>query len=591
MIPSPPPPPPRPNFIKGQMVKKLAERHVTRETFNKFQNVFIAGVMVGCILLAAWLYTSAGRSNRGIGREINSKTREKIEELKEISEKKEAAFEEIKIKKDTLSEDDISLLAEAVKAQEDYVSLKGVLSSDNSRLEGLRKKLHTINAEILRSVSRKAEERAQSIEATNTAEAKILLKKALEAEQTIQQQWVYSGMADIGKISRLDTRLRRMEATPIWKKTRECEKQAEEYFKEENIELAVDSIKEAINLETDFIEKYRDVLNTEFGRVERLSKRKETYNSYPLYKDLMALEKEASAKEKQEQWEEAEKTWNLALEKQKQIMINHPQSEYADQKQNTLLEKKRNIARTTPEVKKIKNELEEIRNKIREKKYDQAIDENKKLLDRAEKIERTNPGVLPEDSPIVQEMAFLARRQGMMKIINDTQEGFFVKHPVNKQIKLMRHEVTQSFYEAVTGVNPSAVVRGNLPVESVNYEDTQKFCQQLGWITARKVRLPTPEEFMQAAEEPGEKNTLNQSWTFDNTDGITTRNVATTQVNKNGFYDLIGNVEEWTETSRAGDEAPILGGCVNTVVKKEFPRRQSLKRERSRTLGFRVVQE
>ena len=155
----------------------------------------------------------------------------------------------------------------------------------------------------------------------------------------------------------------------------------------------------------------------------------------------------------------------------------------------------------------------------------------------------------------------------------------------------MRQEVAQSFYEAVVGMNPSAVVRGNLPVESVNYEDAQKFCKQLGWLTGKKIRLPTPEEFMQASGDYGEKITQDQAWTFDNTDGLTTRNVATTQANQYGFYDLIGNVEEWTATTPSSEDALILGGSVNTVIKKEFPHRKALKRERSRTLGFRVVQE
>ena len=229
--------------------------------------------------------------------------------------------------------------------------------------------------------------------------------------------------------------------------------------------------------------------------------------------------------------------------------------------------------------------------KIREKKYDQAIEATKKLLDTAQKIEEKSPGVLPIDSPLIQELTFITKRQGMIKIINNAIEGFFIKHPVKNEIKLMRHEVPQSFYEAVMGLNPSAVVRGNLPVESVNYEDTQKFCKQLGWLTGRKTRLPTAEEFMQATGENGEKNKSEQAWTFDNTDGLTTRNVATTQMNRYGFYDLIGNVEEWTDAPEANEEAFILGGSVNTVTKKEFPQRKALKRERSRTLGFRVIQE
>ena len=586
-----PPTPPRLNFIKGQKVKKVKERRATFEILNKFKNIFIAGAIVVCILLAAWLYTSNSRAKRGDGKVITKENKEKSEELKELSEKKEAAFEEIKLKKDILTEDDINLLAEALKAQEDYVVKRGILSSDNSRLEGLRKKLHIINAEILRAASKKAEEKSKEVEASNPLEAKNLLRKALEAEKTIQEKWIYSGLVDIGKIARLDTRLRRLEAAPVWEKTREYEKQAEQFFKAENIELAVDAIKEAIKTENKFLEDYRDVLNTEFGRVERLSARKETFTSYPLYKELGALEKEATLKEQSELWDEAVKQWDLAIEKQKQIISTYPLSEYADQKHSAEIEKRRNIARTTPEVIKIKSDLEEIRKKIREKNYDQVISDAKTLLAKAQKIEKDNPGVLPEDSPVIQELTFITARQGMLKIINKAIEGFFISHPVNKEIKLMRQEVAQSFYEAVVGVNPSAVVRGNLPVESVNYEDAQKFCKQLGWLTGKKIRLPTPDEFKQAAGDFGEKITTDQAWTFDNTDGLTTRNVATTQANKFGFYDLIGNVEEWTAGAPTADEALILGGSVNTVVKKEFPQRKSLKRERSRTLGFRVVEE
>jgi len=591
MTTPPPPPPDRPNFIKGRNLKKVTKKRAMREVWTKLRNIIIAGSMILCILIGAWLYSSPGRIKRSDGNSITKKEKDKIEELKEISEKKELAFEEIKLKKDILTEDDIKLLAEAVQAQEEYVAKRGALSSDNSRLEGLRKKHHIINAEILRAASKKAEETAQNLEISNPLEAKNLIRRALESERIIQDKWIYSGMVDVGKIARLETRLRRLEAAPLWEKTRRCEKQAEDYFKEENTELAIDSMTEAIKIETNFLENYRDVLNTEFSRIEHLNIRKETFISYPLYKELVALEKEAEQKEKAEQWNEAEKTWNQAIEKQKSIIKLNPTSEYASPKHSTEIEKRRNKARTTLELRKLTAELIESRKKIREQNYEEAIEGFKKLLLTAQKIEEQNPGVLPDDSPIIQELSFISSRQGMIKIINKAIESYFIKHPVNKEIKLMRHEVPQSFYEAVVGVNPSAVVRGNLPVESVNYEDTQKFCKELGWLTGRSIRLPTAEEFVQAVGENDEKNKKDQSWTFDNTDGLTTRNVATTQVNSYGFYDLIGNVEEWTTSPPSSEEALIMGGSVNTVVKKDFPRRQAQKSERSRTLGFRVVQE
>jgi len=584
-------PPPRPNFIKGRILKQISEKRDSGEIWRKIKNIIIAGIMVFCILLGAWLYTSTNRIKRGDAKTVSKNEKDKIDELKEVSEKKEAAFEEIKLKKDILTEDDINLLAEAVKAQEDYVSQRGSLSADNSRLEGLRKKLHIINAETLRTISRQAEEKAQRNEVSNPLESKNLIKQALDSERSIQNKWIYSGMADVGKIARLETRLRRMEATPLWEKTRQCERQAEAYFKAENLELAIDSITEAIKIETNFLENYRDVLNTEFGRIEQLGIRKETFISYPLYKELLALENEAEQKEKNEQWEEAEKIWDQAILKQKLIINKNPLSEYANQKNSAEIEKRRNLARTTLAVRKLKNDLAETQAKIRDKNYDQAIEAAKKLLASAQKLEDKNPGVLPKESPLIQELTFITSRQGMIKIINNAIEGFFIKHPIKKEIKLMRHEVPQSFYEAVMGANPSAVVRGNLPVESVNYEDTQKFCQQLGWLTGTKIRLPTPEEFIQATGNFVEKNKSDQAWTFDNTDGLTTRNVATTKMNNYGFYDLIGNVEEWTNSPKENEEALILGGSVNTVTKNEFPQRKALKRERSRTLGFRVVQE
>lgn len=84
----------------------------------------MAGVMILCILLAAWLYTSTTRIKRGDATTQNKQLKDQLEELRELSEKKEAAFEEIKLKKDNLSEEEIGLLAEAVKAQEDYVVKK-----------------------------------------------------------------------------------------------------------------------------------------------------------------------------------------------------------------------------------------------------------------------------------------------------------------------------------------------------------------------------------------------------------------------------------------------------------------------------------
>ena len=67
--------------------------------------------------------------------------------------------------------------------------------------------------------------------------------------------------------------------------------------------------------------------------------------------------------------------------------------------------------------------------------------------------------------------------------------------------------------------------------------------------------------------------------------------VATSQPNAAGFYDIIGNVEEWVESDPNTSVATVVGGNVNWVPTSGLPQRQALKKERSRTLGFRFVIE
>jgi formylglycine-generating enzyme required for sulfatase activity len=67
--------------------------------------------------------------------------------------------------------------------------------------------------------------------------------------------------------------------------------------------------------------------------------------------------------------------------------------------------------------------------------------------------------------------------------------------------------------------------------------------------------------------------------------------VGTSKPNAAGFFDLIGNVEEWTLAPEGKEAAVVVGGSVNWVPVAGFPQRNAQKRERSRTLGFRFIIE
>jgi formylglycine-generating enzyme required for sulfatase activity len=103
--------------------------------------------------------------------------------------------------------------------------------------------------------------------------------------------------------------------------------------------------------------------------------------------------------------------------------------------------------------------------------------------------------------------------------------------------------------------------------------------------------LPTVAEFTAAAGDLTKPVAPENAWTAVNTDGVGARPVATARPDEQGFHDLIGNVEEWTVVKAGETRAPVVGGSVAAAPAAGLPVRQVYMREKSRTLGFRIVVE
>ena len=80
---------------------------------------------------ALYLVTQANRLTGG-GAVRGSMTTEEMEKLRLLSVEKEAAFEQVRLARPQLTEADIRLLAEALQAQEDYITARGALGKDLS---------------------------------------------------------------------------------------------------------------------------------------------------------------------------------------------------------------------------------------------------------------------------------------------------------------------------------------------------------------------------------------------------------------------------------------------------------------------------
>ncbi len=120
---------------------------------------------------------------------------------------------------------------------------------------------------------------------------------------------------------------------------------------------------------------------------------------------------------------------------------------------------------------------------------------------------------------------------------------------------ISKYEVTQAQWVAVMKYNPSTFIGANLPVESVNYDDVQKFINRLNTKTGLKYRLPTEQEWEYAAKGgcksknyiySGSNDIQSVGWSSVDKKH-TTSDVGMKQPNELGLYDMTGNVYEWCD--------------------------------------------
>jgi hypothetical protein len=558
----------------------------------------MVGASVVFVIAAAYLVTEV---QRNAGSSLAALSLAQAEELRQLSLKKEAEFESQRLNKAVIDDGDLALLGEAVQAQQDYLTSRGALASENVRLETMRRRYHVIQAERQRSISTEAEDKATAIAKSDPAGAIVELRRAVEAERLIESRWFFSGYADVGKIARLDTRLRRLEAEPLRAQTQALEAQAEVAFTAGRLDEAVKGMGEAIETEQAFVGKYRDVLDTEFARVERLSIRQETMRSHPLYLQTVAAEaaaaeaikgyaKAISGAAQEVQATLAVQAFERALLAQAQLKQEFPRSAWATVVREAAFAKQRNRWRSAGSLQDVETRAQTMAKYLRAGQAAEALDLARALREKLTRVEAENPGVVPPEDAMRRQLEYIVTHAATIQVILPKLDQL-VAPVAGSSIRMMKQEISQGFYSTVMGANPSASMRENLPVESVAYADAQAFCEALGWMCGRSIRLPTVAEYKAAmgdlALPPGAKN----AWTFDNTDGVSARPVGSSQPTGAGYFDLLGNVEEWAQAEATDDFASVVGGSVNWVPVSGLPLRKALKREKSRTIGFRIVIE
>ncbi len=114
-----------------------------------------------------------------------------------------------------------------------------------------------------------------------------------------------------------------------------------------------------------------------------------------------------------------------------------------------------------------------------------------------------------------------------------------------------KYEVTQKQWHEVMGTNPSTFKGDDLPVESVSWNDVQKFIKKLNKKeNTNKYRLPSEAEWEYAARAgtttrysfgDDARKLRNYAWYYANSN-FETHPVGEKKPNTWGLYDMHGNV-------------------------------------------------
>lgn len=555
--------------------------------------------LVAGAMTAAWFVAA---DQRGAGPDARH-TPQQLAAMKAKAEEHEQNFTTLVQRKARVSEEDLAELEAAVAAQEAYTEAAGNQPGDTGRLENLRTRLHIYRAERCRERSKQLEaqstqlaEQADKARALGqpaeeaSAKAAARLREALDAEQEIHSKWVMSNLDEPGRRARLDIRLRRMLAVPIWEKGRALERSADVATAAGDYPSAEQSLAEALALEQDYALRFRDVKATEFDREARLLRKLDTVRSLAAKAVIDEQVRQAQACEMAREWSRAAGHWRAAADGQLDLINRFPQSTHASRAQAEAYAASLALALSMPEVEHFRMGMVEVRDLLRAGNTTQAAVQASALAARIEILCRQFPKSLPEADPDRLQLAAIRERGASLGIIRESLVSQLIVLPGDKGRRLLRTEVPQALYTAVMGSNPSARREPNRPVESLTHEEAEKFCARLGWLTGLKVRLPDEADYQAAMGDPGRRVPAEEAWTLDTSDGQS-RPVATARANPLGFHDLCGNVAEWVRSSDGQPTVAVAGGDAQSTPESGMTFTRVNPREASRLRGFRVLIE
>ena len=516
------------------------------------------------------------------------------EELRFKSLELEGNFEEIMSLRH-YTKQDLTLLQQAISYQEAYLKALPYFSiSDNKRLDFLRERYDQLASEehYLKSTQSEILSK-EKYEAKYYDDAVSLLNLALEEQVLINEFYPLSSYYNINRVTQIKRTLEYYNAYPIYNEIQKLEADALTLADSKKWSDAVAIMELVVEKQLYLNSEFRSSRLADSFKVSRLKRALYKYQSEPLYQEIYKATIEADRFAQEQNYKQAAAYYEKALEQQMKLndeFVNSPYNSRDKVKDLTV----RAQTAGSYNIGEMVNSLNfKIDRDLRNRNIAEAKDKIVRISDAMQRLNEEFPRSSYNDQGLELKIKFLNFIRNDIILIQDRVYESLINVPNEPGIQIYDSEVSQGFYLTLMGGNPSRFKDDQNPVESVSWEDANKFCERLSWIMGWSVRLPKEYEFRASIGRLRYIKLENHVVSYEENGGVA--NVKSRSPMGDGFYDLLGNISEWLYSEEAyfNEPAKHIGGHFRDSLEAIYsvPLRKANRNEKSRLIGFRFVLE
>ncbi len=516
------------------------------------------------------------------------------EELRFKSLDFEGQFEEIMSLRQ-YTKQDLVLLKQAVSFQEAYLNALPYFSiSDNQRLDFLRERYDQLASEEHYLKSKQSEMLSKkNYEAKDYGDAVSELNIALEEQVLINEYYPLSAHYNINRVTQIKRTLEYYNAYPIYNEIQKLEAQALALANSKKWLEAAEIMEIVVEKQLYLNSEFRSSRLADSFKISRLKRALFKYRSEPLYGKIHKATVEGDRFVQEQNYMQAAAYYEQALEYQIKLNDEFSNSPYSSRDKVKDLTVRAQTAGSYDIGEMINTLNFKIDRDLRNRNIAEAKDKIVRISDAMQRVNEEFPRSSYNDQKLESKIKFLNFIRNDIILIQDRVYEGLINVPDEPGVQIYNSEVSQGFYLTLIGGNPSRFKNDQNPVESVSWEDANKFCERLSWIMGWGVRLPKEYEFRSSIGRLRYIKLEKHVVSYEENRGVA--NIKSRAPIGDGFYDLLGNISEWlySEEAYLNEPAKHIGGHFRDSLEAIYsvPLRTANRNEKSRLIGFRFVLE